>query len=167
MNAATRDPKRAIKQQFLAMIKAQNEILKEESVARIEMQRQELEHRKKEIELMRESSHRREPTSNNSLFSVKHTYECPILGDGDNDVDHHMTEFAHYCRVACPNAHHLSADDRLRLFATTLRGAKKRTYDSIYQETNRTSQILADHAAVLELLVACLKADFHESKEGA
>ena len=83
----------------LAMIKAQNEILKEESVARIEMQRQKLEHLKKEIELL---SQRKETTHINSLFQVKHHYECPILGDGDNDVDHHMTEFLHYCRVACP-----------------------------------------------------------------
>ena len=46
------------------MIMAQNEILKEESVARIEMQRQELEHRKKEIELL---SQRKETTHINSL----------------------------------------------------------------------------------------------------
>ena len=87
----------------MEMIKAQNEILKEESTALIEMQREELEHRKKEIEIMRETFKGANATPTRGLFSVKHVYECPTLGDGDNDVETHLLDFAHYCQVACPN----------------------------------------------------------------
>ena len=83
------------------------------------------------------------------------------FGDGDLDLDKHLEAFQDVCLVVKPK------NDRakLRLFARTLKGTRRRCYDTIVKESKHNGHYEAKPSAVLDRVVAALDASFHESDE--
>ena len=105
---------------------------------RNKLQLMEIEQRKKEMAMLTAAG---VGSTVRSLFTTKHHYQVPTFGDGDSDLDKHLAEFAHYCKVASPSVT-ISDGDKLQLFATTLTGAKKKLYDDLYLETLESGEFL-------------------------
>ena len=105
----------------LEMHKKELELQRQEQDRRLELQRKEQEERaalqklefdkRNEFQLIEMEQRKKEmamltaagiANPARSLFTTKHHYQVPTFGDSDNDLDKHLVEFAHYCRVASP-----------------------------------------------------------------
>ena len=87
--------------------------------------------------------------------------DLPIFGDGDTDLDRHLESFQDVCLVVKPS----SDREKLRLFARTLQGTRRRCYDTIVKEAKSNGDYEARPNVVYDRVVAALDASFHESDE--
>ena len=96
-----------------------------------------------------------------SVFTFNLKDDLPIFGDGDTDLDRHLESFQEVCLVVKPN----NDREKLRLFARTLKGTRRRCYDTIVKEAKSNGDYEARPNVVYDWVVAALDASFHESDE--
>ena len=78
-------------------------------------------------------SEKRADKALHSIFQVKPQVDMPILGDADNDVEAHLEEFEDLCNLANPRGGLMD-----HVFGKTLKGAKKRCYQTIITEARHS-----------------------------
>ena len=83
---------------------------------------------------------------------------CPSLA---SRLERHMEAFADVCAIVKPG----NARERLRLFGRTLKGTRRRCYDTIIKEAKATGEHEDQPALVVDRVVAALDASFHETDE--
>ncbi|CAE7912102.1 unnamed protein product, partial [Symbiodinium sp. KB8] len=70
-----------------------------------------------------------------SVFTYSLRDDLPVFGDGDSDLDKHLEAFSDVCMVV-----KLKGDrEKLRLFARTLKGTRRRCYYTIIKEAKHNS----------------------------
>ena len=100
--------------------------------------------------------------SEKSVFTFNLKDDLPIFGDGDTDLDRHLESFQDVCLVVKPS----SDREKLRLFARTLKGTRRRCYDTIVKEAKSSGDYEVRPNVVYDRVVAALDASFHESAQG-
>ena len=96
-----------------------------------------------------------------SVFTYSLRDDLPVFGDGDADLDKHLEACQDVCLVVKPK----NDREKLRLFARTLKGTRRRCYDTIVKESKHNGDYEAKPSAVFDRVVAALDASFHESDE--
>ena len=96
-----------------------------------------------------------------SVFTYSLRDDLPVFGDGDSDLDKHLEAFSDVCMVVKPKGDR----EKLRLFARTLKGTRRRCYDTIIKEAKHNGDYESKPASVFDRVVALLDASFHESDE--
>ncbi|CAE7883936.1 unnamed protein product [Symbiodinium microadriaticum] len=96
-----------------------------------------------------------------SVFTYTLRNDLPVFGDGDSDLDKHLEAFSDVCMVVKPKGDR----EKLRLFARTLKGTRRRCYDTIIKEAKHNGDYESKPASVFDRVVAALDASFHESDE--
>ncbi|CAE7820165.1 unnamed protein product, partial [Symbiodinium sp. CCMP2456] len=96
-----------------------------------------------------------------SVFTYSLRDDLPVFGDGDSDLDKHFEAFHDVCLVVKPKGDR----EKLLLFARSLKGVRRRCYDTIIKEAKSNGDYEAKPASVFDRLVAALDASFHESDE--
>ena len=96
-----------------------------------------------------------------SVFTYSLRDDLPVFGDGDSDLDKHLEAFSDVCMVVKPKGDR----EKLRLFARTLKGTRRRCYDTIIKEAKHNGDYESKPASVFDRVVAALDASFHESDE--
>ena len=96
-----------------------------------------------------------------SVFTYSLRDDLPVFGDGDSDLDKHLEACSDVCMVVKPKGDR----EKLRLFARTLKGTRRRCYDTIIKEAKHNGDYESKPASVFDRVVAALDASFHESDE--
>ncbi|CAE7786512.1 unnamed protein product, partial [Symbiodinium necroappetens] len=96
-----------------------------------------------------------------SVFTYSLRDDLPVFGDGDSDLDKHLEAFSDVCMVVKPKGDR----EKLRLFARTLKGTRRRCYGTIIKEAKHNGDYESKPASVFDRVVAALDASFHESDE--
>ena len=94
----------------------------------------------------------------------------PILEDADNDVEAHLVELEDLRNLANPRGS-LMDHEKLRLSGKTLKGAKRRCYQTSIKEPRNTGEFDSAPATVLDRAIVSLKSSFNataaRAKRGA